>query len=150
MNISPKGLEFLKEREGYKEVAYRDEGGVWTIGYGTTWIENRRVKLGDVCTKAEAQIWLLDDIRKTEEVLNLYVKKKVNQNQYDSLVSLTYNIGIDAFKKSSLLKVMNKRVADAYGDLFFRWNKITVNGKKILSNGLLNRRKLEYALFIED
>lgn len=150
MNISPNGLEFLKEREGYKEVAYKDEGGVWTIGYGTTWIENRRVRLGDTCTKIEAQIWLLDDIKNVEEVLNLFVKRRINQNQYDSLVSLTYNIGIDAFKKSSLLKTLNKRVADVYGDLFFRWNKITIKGKKVLSKGLLNRRKLEYTLFIED
>lgn len=150
MNISSKGLDFLKEREGYKEVAYKDVAGVWTIGYGTTWIDGKRVKSHDVCTRIEAEFWLLNDIKETEEALGKLIKKKINQNQYDALVSLVYNIGIPGFKTSSLLKTLNKRVADVYADLFLRWNKITVNGKKVLSQGLLNRRALEYSLFLED
>lgn len=150
MNISPKGLDFIKEREGYKEVAYKDVAGVWTIGYGTTWIDGKRVKSHDICTRIEAEFWLLNDIKETEEALGKLIKNKINQNQYDALVSLVYNIGIPGFKTSSLLKTLNKRVADVYADLFLRWNKITVNGKKVLSQGLLNRRKMEYELFIED
>lgn len=150
MKLSENGIKFLKDREGYREVAYRDEGGVWTIGYGTTWINNKRVTRDDICDKFLAENWMMDDIVETEVVINERVKIKINQNQYDSLVSLVYNIGIDGFKHSSLLKTLNKN-AGIYADLFLRWCKITLpNGKKVTSQGLLNRRKLEYELFIKD
>lgn len=148
MTISKKGLEFLKKREGYREEAYPDGANVWTIGYGTTRINGKPVKKGYTCTELEAEQWLSDDIESTQDAINDFVKVNLNQNQFDALVSLVYNIGIDGFQNSTLLHFLNKCNA-IYSDLFLRWNKITVNGKKIVSNGLTNRRKLEYQLFIQ-
>lgn len=149
MKISDLGIIFLQDREGYKEVAYKDSAGVWTIGYGTTWIDNRRVKMNDFCDRNQAFIWLMDDIELTEKAIDNFVKGKINQNQYDSLVSLIYNIGINGFGGSTLLKTINKG-AKVYKDLFTRWNKITVKGKKVTSKGLTNRRELEYEFYIKD
>lgn len=149
MIISSRGISFLEDREGYRERAYRDEGGIWTVGFGTTWIDNRRVKFDDFCDKIQATVWLMDDIDSAQDAINKYLKNQVTQNQYDSLVSLTYNIGIDGFKNSTLLKTINKG-AEIYKDLFLRWNKVTIRGKKVISKGLTNRRKLEYELFIRN
>lgn len=149
MNISSRGISFLEDREGYREVAYRDSAGIWTIGFGTTWIDNRRVKWDDFCDKNQATVWLMDDIDLAQEAINKFVKRSVTQNQYDALVSLVYNIGTEGFRTSSLLKVLN-RGTEVYSDLFLRWNKVTIKGKKVVSKGLMNRRKLEYELFIRD
>lgn len=150
MKISDLGIIFLQDREGYKEVAYKDSAGIWTIGYGTTWIDKRRVKMNDFCDRNQAFIWLMDDIELTEKAIDNFVKGKINQNQYDSLVSLTYNIGINGFGGSTLLKTINRN-ARVYKDLFTRWNKITLpNGKKVVSKGLTNRRELEYEFYIKD
>lgn len=149
MKISDRGIIFLQDREGYREIAYRDAGGVWTIGYGTTRIDNRRVKWDDFCDKNQAFIWLMDDIELAEGAVNEFVKKPINQNQYDALVSLTYNIGIHGFEGSTLLRTIN-RGAKVYKDLFTRWNKVTIKGKKVVSKGLANRRNLEYEFYIKD
>lgn len=151
MRLDKKGIDFIKEREGYKETAYKDQAGVWTIGYGTTYIGGRKVKSDDICDKTLAELWLVDNLTKTILFMNdvLGRKIKVNQNQFNALISLTYNIGFDAFGGSTLLKVI-KGNRTVFGDLFFRWNKITIKGKKIINQGLLNRRKLEYEMFIRD
>lgn len=148
MTISTSGLEFLKKREGYREEAYRDSGGVWTIGHGTTVINGRAVRKGDVCTEYEAELWLLEDSQFAEDVINNSVKVKLTQNQFDALVSLVYNIGAGGWRSSTLLRYLNEKRM-VYSDLFLRWNKVTISGKKIEIAGLTNRRKLEYQLFIQ-
>lgn len=148
MIISTFGLEFLKKREGYKEESYRDSAGIWTIGYGTTFIDSRKVRPYEICTEFEAERWLLDDIDEVENIINDFVHIELQQHEFDALVSFVYNIGIGGFLSSTLLKVLNKG-QKVYADLFLRWNKITVRGKKVTSPGLTNRRKLEYQLFIQ-
>lgn len=148
MTISQAGLEFLKKREGYKETAYKDSAGIWTIGHGTIRIHGRKVRQGDTCTEYEAEMWLLEETQFAEDVINNSVKVKLNQNQFDALVSLVYNIGSGGWKSSTLLRYLNEGRA-VYSDLFLRWNKVTINGKKVEIPGLTNRRKLEYQLFIQ-
>lgn len=147
MTIDDEGMEFLKKREGYKEVAYLDSALVWTIGYGTTFINGRRVRRDDTCSEFEAEAWLMSDIMEAQDIINDFVKIELKQYEFNALVSFVYNIGIGGFLSSTLLKVLNKG-GKVYADLFLRWNKVTVNGKKIISQGLTNRRKLEYQLFI--
>lgn len=149
MKLNKRGINFIKDREGYRETAYQDEAGVWTIGYGTTFINGRRVTRHNICDRQMAEFWLLDDVDSTEQFISDIVKIKLNQNEFNALVSLAYNIGFGAFTNSTLLRTLN-REQTVYGDLFFRWCKITVKGKKVTSNGLLNRRHLEYEMFIRD
>lgn len=147
MTISANGLEFLKKREGLELQAYNKDG-VWTIGYGNTYYENGQpVKKGDVITVSRASS-LFDSIAKSfaKRVDNL-LKVIVNQNQFDALVSIAYNIGIAAFQGSNLLKRVNLNPKDsAIETEFLKW--VYSQGKKL--GGLLTRRQLEADLYFSD
>lgn len=145
MQLSHSGLEFLKDQEGFKAKAYRDGGGVWTIGYGTTFVDGKPVQEGMTCTESEAVVWLAQDTASVQTTLNQSVRMPLRQNQFDALVSLVYNIGEEAFRKSTLLRLLNMGdYMGAYAQIS-RWDKD--NGKVVL--GLTKRRMREQSLFIQ-
>jgi lysozyme len=148
MEISERGITFLEWREGFRERAYRDAAGVWTIGYGTTWINGRPVRPNEVCTKNQAHEWLIEGIIKAEKCIDRSITVPLNQNQFDALVSFIYNIGCGAFRGSTLRETLNSG-KEVYDDLFLRWNKITdpLTGGRAPSRGLTARRELEWKLF---
>lgn len=137
--ISDEGLALLKQFEGLRLTAYQDVGGVWTIGYGHT----AGVNEGDTCTEAQAEQWLREDLGGAERTIETIVSVPLNDNQFSALVSLTYNIGNSAFKKSSLLKKLNAGGYNAVPGELMRWTK--VNGKTV--HGLVNRRAAEAGLW---
>ena len=102
-----------------------------------------KLKKGDTCTEAQAKEYMAHDLKKFESAVNTAVVVPINQNQFDALVSLAYNIGIKAFKNSTLLKKLN--VGDIRGAAaqFDVWNKA---GGKVMQ-GLVNRRAVERKLF---
>lgn len=134
-----KAREFITNGEGFSEKAYQDTGGVWTIGYGHT----KNVKKGDKITLEEAEKYYKADFEEHIEPLK-EVKVPLNNNQKIALASLIYNIGPNAFRKSTLLKKLNNNDFDGAADEFDKWTYD--NGKKL--NGLVNRRKKEKELFI--
>lgn len=143
MQLSHQGIEALKEREGFESKAYKDTGGVWTIGYGTIKANGQRVEQGMECTQAEATQWLIDDLVWAQTAVNKSVKVPLSQHQFDALVSFVYNIGEDAFYKSTMLRKLNaKDYAGAAGE-FDRW--VMDNGKRV--KGLENRRNSEQEQF---
>lgn len=145
MQLSYNGLEFLKDQEGFRAKAYKDGGGVWTIGYGTTRVDGKPVEEGMTCTESQALVWLGQDTASAQTKLNQLVKVPLRQNQFDALVSFVYNIGEDAFEKSTLLRMLNMGdYMGAYAQMS-RWDKD--NGKVVL--GLTKRRMREQSLFIE-
>jgi lysozyme len=98
MHTSDKGFELIKKFEGCELEAYQCAAGVWTIGYGHT----KDVQEGDKWTeeKADFMLWReLDD--EYEHYVNSLVIAPMNQSQFDSLVSWTYNLGPNNLKKSS-------------------------------------------------
>ena len=137
-------LTLIKKWEGCKLTAYLDGGGVWTIGYGTTFYpDGTRVKEGDTCTQEQADYWLQEHANDLVfEVLN-EVKVTLNANQIKALVCFVYNIGIGAFKKSTMLRLINDGKVLEAAEQFIRWNKD--NG--IVVPGLTNRRLDEKKLF---
>ena len=142
--VSNSGIDLICSFEGLRLKAYDDGGGVWTIGYGTTIYPNGiKVKRGDTCTLVQAKAYMTHDLKKFESAVNTAVVVPVNQNQFDALVSLAYNIGIKAFTNSTLLKKLN--VGDIRGAAaqFSVWNKA---GGKVMQ-GLVNRRAVERKLF---
>ena len=149
MKLSQRGIDLIKQFEGYSSKAYPDPatgGAPWTIGYGTIKYSNgTKVKEGDTCTEAQASTYMLNDLKGFEETINNNVKVVLTQNQYDSLVSLCYNIGSSAFKESTLLKKLNAKDYLEAADQFLRWNKA---GGKVIS-GLKNRREKERELFLK-
>lgn len=132
--------------EGKKLKAYKDQGGVWTIGYGSTYNidENRPVQEGDTITDATALRWLKTITGNLQADIKKLVKVPVTQNQLDSLTSLAYNIGRTAFKNSTLLNRLNAgKPKDQVGEQFMRW----VFVKGVMNQGLFNRRLKERELF---
>ena len=94
----------IKNHEGLRLTAYKDGGGVWTIGYGHTGSD---VREGLTIPLSEAERLLTRDLRVAEGHVNDAVKVKLTQNQFDALVSFTYNLGGGAFRSSTLLKLLN-------------------------------------------
>lgn len=140
MDISPAGLNLVKEFEQLRLTAYRDSGGQLTIGWGST----VGVYAGMRISPAEADARLHNDLRTAVSAVNRYVTVPLTPYQFDALVSLTFNIGVGAFRGSTLLKRLNASRYTEAADQFLRWNK--VNGR--VSRGLLRRRTAERALFM--
>lgn len=142
MKTSKLGIELIKKYEGCELEAYLCPAGVWTIGYGST----KGVSKGDTITKEEAEQVLKNDIMHEAEVyVDNFVTTKLNQNQYDALVSFTFNLGGGALQKSTLLKKLNKGDYQGAANEFTRW--VYAGGKKL--NGLVKRRREEKELFLK-
>lgn len=145
MHISPSGIDLICNFEGKRLTAYDDGVGVWTIGFGTTVYPNgMKVKKGDTCTEAQAKAYMAHDLKKFETAVNNAVTVPLSQNQFDALVSLAYNIGTNAFSKSTLGKKLNANDNRAAADQFDVW--VNAGGKRM--QGLVNRRAKEKALFL--
>ncbi len=139
---SATGIDLICSFEGLRLNAYDDGVGVWTIGYGTTVINGVKVKKGDTCTLEQAKKYMVSDLKKFEAAVNK-VTVALNQNQFDALVSLAYNIGTGAFEKSTLLKKLNAGDYKGAAAQFDVWSKA---GGKVMK-GLVNRRAAERKLF---
>lgn len=145
MTVSAKGIDLICSFEGLRLTAYDDGVGIWTIGFGTIKYPNGvRVKRGDTCTLEQAKSYMKHDLIEFEHTVNSLVKVPLNQNQFDALVSLTYNIGSGAFKSSTLLKKLNLSDYKGAADQFDVW--VNAGGKRM--QGLANRRAKEKSLFL--
>lgn len=139
MRTSRNGINLIKQFESLQLKAYRCPAGVMTIGYGHT----EGVKAGDVIDGQKAEQLLTEDLRGFEEVINRECPG-INQNQFDALVSFTFNVGIGNFLKSTLLKCVkaNPENLNIRGE-FNRWNRA---GGSVLA-GLIRRRRAEADLY---
>ncbi len=140
MKTSDNGIEFIKRHEGLRLEAYQDSVGVWTIGYGST----GGVRPGDVINEAQAETLLRIDLQTAEREVNRHLLP-LKQHQFDSLASLVFNIGIGAFRKSTLLKRLKMDVN--HPDIVNQFNRWVYGGGKILP-GLVRRRREEANLYI--
>jgi len=141
MKLSKKSRELLQELEGFRGEAYRDIGGVWTIGYGRT----NGVKQGDTCSDITASMWLTDDLRIYEECVDGACLLTPAQVQFDAMVLLCYNIGCNAFVGSTVVKAHNRGDFTAAAKAFGFFNKV----KKKVVPGLVRRRALEASLYLK-
>lgn len=149
MHVSEKGINLITEFEGFSAKAYKDPGSKdglpITIGYGTTQINGKPVKMGDTITKARAKTLLKEHLVSYEDgVLAALAGSELNQNQFDALVSLVYNIGIKAFKNSTVKRRIAAGDMLAGANAFGMWIK---NDGKVMA-GLVRRRAAEKALFL--
>lgn len=150
MNPSNSFYNLITLLEGLKNKAYQDSVGIWTIGIGTIRYPNgQKVKKGDVCTDEQAYEYLRYEVDKIVGTINgLLNGISLNQNQFDAITSLAYNIGTGGFASSTALKLIRKNPNDpAIKEAWMRWNKGTINGQKVEIKGLTNRRKKEYQLY---
>ena len=145
MRMSSVGLDLVKSFEGLYLNAYKCPAGVWTIGYGHTGKVNGKViRSGMKITKTKATSLLRSDMRTFEKAVKKLVKVKINQHQFDALVSFAFNCGAGNLQNSTLLKMVNKKNFTAAANEFLKWNK---GGGRVLA-GLTRRRHEERKLFL--
>lgn len=132
--------DFVKFFEGRELKAYRCSAGVWTIGYGHT----KDVKEGDTITASEAEQLLVEDLRAIADDLNRLVNVPVSEGQYIALLSLAFNVGATAVKKSKLLFKLNHGDVSGAASEFDDW--VYAGGEKL--EGLVCRRAAEKRLFL--
>lgn len=142
MKTSNRGIELIKKHETLKLEAYKCPAGILTIGYGHT----RSVVKGLVITESLALELLKQDLANAEYAVNRE-RLKLNQNQFDALVSFVFNLGIGNFQKSTLLRKIKLNPDDvSIKDEFARW--VYANG--VVLPGLVKRRKEESNLYFEE
>lgn len=145
-SVNDATIALIKKWEGFRSTSYLCPAGVWTIGYGTTAAAGVGIipKKGMTISEYDATVYLKKGVEKFASDVSLMIKVPVNENQFGACVSLAYNIGPAAFKKSTLLRKLNAGDYSGAADQFKVWNKA---GGRVL-NGLSARRSDERALFL--
>jgi lysozyme len=141
MKTSTKGIDLIKEFEGLRLQAYQCPAGKWTIGFGTTKINGQGVPQNLIISESQAKYLLQQDLIEFEKLVLQNITVQLNQNQFDALVSHTYNTGgseilFDLINQSSPNEVIRNWMENSY---------ITVDNK--ILNGLIRRRKAEADLY---
>ena len=145
-----KASDFIAEFEGFVERPYLCPAGKWTIGFGDTeWNGKPVTTLTKRITRTQGKDALEKRIAGFQLLLDRIVTIPTSGNQNIALISLMYNIGQGAFKRSTLLKLLNAGDPRRAADQFLLWNKARVNGVRVPMLGLTRRRKAERALFLK-
>ena len=146
----PNGIQFIEGFEGLRLVAYKDQHGIWTIGWGSIMYQSGvAVKEGDTITPDQAEVLLLWEIGIKTVAVNSYIQTvSLNQNQFDSLISFAYNCGCAALHGSTLLRLILAVPDNPYiTNAFQKWDKVNEDGELVKSNGLWTRRTAEAKLY---
>jgi lysozyme len=146
MKTSDNGIRLIQEFEGLRLTSYLCSAGVPTIGYGATYYhDGSKVKLGHTITRDQANQMLKEHLKEFESsLIGLLNTTKVNQNQFDALVSFNYNLGPTNLAKSQLLRFVKANPNDPkIAAEFAKWNR--AGGE--VSTGLVRRRKKEAQLY---
>lgn len=133
--VSAVGLVSIASFEGYRGQAYKDTGGIPTIGYG----ETKGVKMGQVTTPDRALVQLLKSTNRHTEEIKKCIKVPLYQHELDAFASFSYNVGTGAFCRSTLVKKLNAGDYEGACNEMPKW--VYVNGVK--SKGLESRRLAE-------
>ena len=139
MRTGPQGIELVRHFEGCRLDAYLCPAGVWTVGYGHT----ADVKEGDSIDQEAAEAFLIEDLEEFEDHVQRLVEVDLNQDQFDALVSWTFNLGYGNLAESTLLAKLNDGLYEEVPEQIKRWTRA---GGVILP-GLVKRRNAEAALF---
>lgn len=141
-------IDKIKNHEQLRLTAYLPtKNDVWTIGWGHT----KTARQGMVITEAQAEQLLRQDLAWVEDTIKKLVKVPLEQNQFDALASLIFNIGGGAFAKSTVLRKLNAGDYKGAADAFLMWDKQRdrQTGQMTRLRGLTIRRNEERALFNE-
>ncbi len=142
--VNQAGVDLIRRFEGCRLDAYPDPGtggDPWTIGYGAT---GPGIAPGVVWTQEEAEARLVEDIAQFAGAVERALTVPVSANEFAAMVALAFNIGAGAFKKSTLLRLVNDGHFEAAAEQFLRWNR--AGGREM--PGLTRRRQAERQLFL--
>jgi len=138
----------MQKFEGERLTAYKDQGGVWTIGYGLTTgaVPGLVVGPGMRISHAQSVEYFYQALKRFGDRILPMMKRKPTDNQFGAMLSLAYNIGIAAFRRSTCLRRFNAGDIEGAATALTWFHK--VNGR--VSQGLANRRAAERDLFLKD
>lgn len=139
--LSSTGENLIKGFEALRLKAYQDDEGIWTIGWGHTGVD---VVEGLVCTPEQAETWFQEDTAWAVKGVDDSLTTNVTQNQFDALVSFTFNVGVGAEAHSTMIKLINARNFMGAAAEFPKWDHI--NG--VVNAGLQRRRHQEQGVFL--
>ena len=141
MRISDRGIRFIEREEGCRLAAYRDTGGIWTVGVGDT----NHAHEGLVITQEQADAFLREDLRTAETAIANLIAVPLTQAQYDALCSFTFNVGGGNLGGSTLRRLLNAGDYAGAANQFGRWVH-DAQGHEL--QDLADRRARERALFV--
>jgi lysozyme len=152
MRESKNAYDLIKKFEGIRLEAYRDPVGIPTIGYGTIrYADGRRVNIGDRITIYDAEYEMGEECFEIcRNISPALSELDVTQNRIDAVISFCYNLGSAAFLGSTLLRKWRDGDILSAADEFLRWNKATIDGRKVELEGLTKRRRAERELFLRE
>lgn len=142
--VTRAGIQLIAAFEGLRRRAARLPDGRWTIGYGHT----LSAREGAEVSQEDAEALLHFDLLPIAEAVNSLVYTPLTQNQFDALTAFAYNVGIDQFRASEVLRRVNEgRLTEAACALDL-WRKADLNGDPVILDALIRRRAAEKALFL--
>lgn len=144
MNLSINGAKTLKNFEGCKLMPYKDAAGYWTIGIGHKFDAAKNPEYMRGITPEKCDELFRGDLQPVYRVILEHVTAKINQNQFDSIVSFVFNIGVNAFIHSTFLTMLNSGRLIGAGDEMLKW----CHAGGVVNDGLLKRRTAERRLFL--
>ena len=146
--ITQETLNLIKKYEGFRAKAYQDVVGVWTIGYGNTFYpDGKKVKEGDLISEEDAEKLLRTVVNDFGRKVTDEIRVQLTDCQFGALVSFTYNVGIGAFQRSTLLRKVNADPEDPeIKNEFLKWVKAGGN----IFPGLVKRRKEEAKFYYKE
>lgn len=151
---SDKLIAFLKEKEGFRSNPYQDSAGVWTIGYGTTFINGVRVTANTPpVTKEVAIEYVREHLKKEfEPGIKAAIRVPITQGMFDACVDFAYNLGVGGFRKSDILTALNAGDYETAAANFLKYNKARnkKTGELEVLGGLTKRREVERDFFLRD
>jgi lysozyme len=142
--VSRAAIELIKRFEGYRRHAAQLPDGRWTIGYGHT----LTAREGAEVEEADAEALLVYDLIAVQHAVNEALLAPLSQNQFDALCSFAFNIGLDNFRRSQVVKRLNAGSAVQAGCAMELWRKADFEGERIVVDALVRRRAAEKALFL--
>lgn len=140
MQMSEQGLGLTKSFEECRLTSYKDGGGVWTLGWGHT----AGVAAGQTCSQEQADAWLEYDVETAAAAVNMYTRVELQPRHFDVLADFVYNLGVGAFRSSTLLKMVNEKDWEQAGEELLRWDHD--GGVKVA--GLTRRCEARKKLFL--
>lgn len=146
--ISDAGASFIYKHESFVPHAYQDAAGNWTIGIGHLIRPNEQHLHNTVLSFTQAWVLFETDLEEFEGYVRHYVRAKLNQQQFDALVSLVYNIGPGTFTAggaSSLASLINNGASEE--KIKAKWLSFNRANNGQVLNGLIKRRKEEWEMY---
>jgi lysozyme len=142
--VSRKALELIERFEGYRAKAARLPDGRWTIGYGHT----KTARKGAEVSESDAEALLIYDLLEITEAVSSSIFAPLSQNQFDALCAFAFNVGVDNFRQSVVLRRLNEGEPLRAAGALDLWRKAEFEGEHIVIDALVRRRAAEKALFL--